>query len=410
VRARLAPSLEARPKRWPTDAAILDRYEALIEHTYLAGRAVEAVALYKQGLGYYEHLSKSLGENTRGIRVLTLFSTNGTVTGLLPSLPASDRWDLLTDWGLYAKNLGDLATARRAFELTLTQEPFSAAMTPLALENLANVVLLTGCFPEARQIALRAWESSQGVPPAAYLARALAALGEVGPARQWYSTAASVHGGMLGSGPGLWEAELALKCGDIEAARRQTQANRAEVTHARNLRMVALCDALLGHLVLGADLAAAKNCLSSARDFGSRSGEVQVQLRCYHLASEIAAAEKAFDLAQSEAEAGIHLADTCAFGEQAIELRLALARAHLGAGDPKIALPSAAEALERSTHPQCQYAWGEADSLYLCGVAQARLGDVNLAREHLSRAVGKQKQLTHRGLAKARAELARLGR
>src|SRR5262249_34520098 len=42
VRARLAPSLEARPEHKPTEPALLDRYEALIEHTRLAGRAEEA--------------------------------------------------------------------------------------------------------------------------------------------------------------------------------------------------------------------------------------------------------------------------------------------------------------------------------------------------------------------------------
>ena len=50
VRAKLAPSLEARPAKRPTDAAMLDRYEALIEHTRLAGRTQEAFDLYWWGL------------------------------------------------------------------------------------------------------------------------------------------------------------------------------------------------------------------------------------------------------------------------------------------------------------------------------------------------------------------------
>src|SRR5207249_4708456 len=36
VRGRLAPSLAARPDQHPTDPTVLDRYEALIEHTRLA--------------------------------------------------------------------------------------------------------------------------------------------------------------------------------------------------------------------------------------------------------------------------------------------------------------------------------------------------------------------------------------
>ena len=46
VRARLAPSLEARPSTPPKESAILDQYELLIEETLLAGRAQEAFDLY----------------------------------------------------------------------------------------------------------------------------------------------------------------------------------------------------------------------------------------------------------------------------------------------------------------------------------------------------------------------------
>src|SRR5262249_7830726 len=93
----------------------------------------------------------------------------------------------------------------------------------------------------------------------------------------------------------------------------------------------------------------------------------------------------------------------------AIELRLALARVHLDAGDPKAALQRAREALDRSEHPECQYAWGQADGLHLCGVAHARLGEVELARQRLTAALAKREQLTHPGLSEPRAELDRLG-
>jgi hypothetical protein len=154
----------------------------------------------------------------------------------------------------------------------------------------------------------------------------------------------------------------------------------------------------------------ANNHLDSARDYANRSGNVEVQLRCYHLAAGIARAERAYDSAWSEAEAGIHLADTCGFGQYSIELRLALARAQLDAGAPKSALPRAREALDRSVHPECQYAWGEADGLHLCGVAHARLGEVDLARQRLSAAKAKREQLTHPGLAETQAELDRIHR
>src|SRR5205085_4312525 len=87
----------------------------------------------------------------------------------------------------------------------------------------------------------------------------------------------------------------------------------------------------------------------------------------------------------------------------------ALSRAHLDAGDPKPALQRAREALDRSCHAECQYAWGEADALHLCGLAHACLGEPDLARQRLAAALAKRKALTHPGLDESRAALAALG-
>src|SRR5207245_1045185 len=107
----------------------------------------------------------------------------------------------------------------------------------------------------------------------------------VSGARDWFAAAARIAGRPLTSGPGLWEAEFALMRGDVVRARRQTQANREVLKRSGNLRLFALCDALLGHSVVRESPSAAEGYLRSARDFGSRSGEVQIQLRCYHLAT-----------------------------------------------------------------------------------------------------------------------------
>lgn len=65
VRGKLAPSLEQRPSELPTQSAILERYEELIEHTRLAGRTQEAFDLYWNRLGGYHHLGTRLGEYVR---------------------------------------------------------------------------------------------------------------------------------------------------------------------------------------------------------------------------------------------------------------------------------------------------------------------------------------------------------
>jgi hypothetical protein len=89
--------------------------------------------------------------------------------------------------------------------------------------------------------------------------------------------------------------------------------------------------------------------LQDARAFANRSGNVDLQLRCFHSATELH--RRLNDLLQSitDAESGILLADTCGFGKFSIDLRLALAETYLVAGDPHKALQTPAK---RETYPR----------------------------------------------------------
>jgi len=80
---------------------------------------------------------------------------------------------------------------------------------------------------------------------------------------------------------------------------------------------------------------ARRNHLKDASAFANRSGNVDLQLRCFLAACELH--RHLGDLAQSitEAEAGILLADTCSFGWFSIDLRLALGETLLAAGEPR---------------------------------------------------------------------------
>ncbi|HEX6911705.1 MAG TPA: DUF4062 domain-containing protein, partial [Longimicrobium sp.] len=151
VRARLAPRLVTRPDQYPTDEASLDSYERLIEHTRLAGRTREALDLYWKGLGGYSHLGKWLGENARGYRIVMGFSGDGSVENVARALHPRERRPLLDDWGLYAKNLGELSTARSAFELGLElwgryDDPGNNSGL---LQNIADIEILAGRFVAA---------------------------------------------------------------------------------------------------------------------------------------------------------------------------------------------------------------------------------------------------------------------
>ena len=133
--------------------------------------------------------------------------------------------------------------------------------------------------------------------------------------------------------------------------------------------------------------------LIAARQFAEKSGEIELQLRCFQAACELALAVA--DLPQSliEGEAGILLADTCGFGKFSVDIRVPLAGAYLASNQYQKALQTARYALDLSE--QGQYAWGQADALHLCGIAHIRLGESELARQRLTAALALRTKLTH---------------
>ena len=152
IRTAIAPTLEARPARPATDTELLDRYEALIEHTRLAGAELEAFDLYWFGLGAHEHLGKRLGENTRGVRIMAAFSSSGLPEDVVPTLALRDRAVLLAEWGLHLKDLGQLEHAAHIFKIAerwvrQLEDPGDLSDSLL---NAAEVAFLRGRLPEAR--------------------------------------------------------------------------------------------------------------------------------------------------------------------------------------------------------------------------------------------------------------------
>ncbi len=164
-------------------------------------------------------------------------------------------------------------------------------------------------------------------------------------------------------------------------------------------------NSLLALVLLPDDPAQAAGCLQDARAFANRSGVVEFQLRCVHAACELHRHLGDYPQAITEADAGVLLADTCGFGRYSIDLRLALAETYLAAGDARKALQNARNALDRSEHPDCQYAWGRADGLHFCGLAHLRLGESKLARQRLTAALELRERLGHGRVEETRRAL-----
>jgi hypothetical protein len=413
VRLNLAPSLEARPRSKPTAPLMLDRYEALIEHTRLAGRISEAFELYWFGLASSHHLINGLCEYGRALRILSGFSSDGTPASLSAQLSDQDRLLALTEWDLAAAFSGDLATARSAGRLVqaLVDGGSEINHRVLTTSNLSALESYCGNLVAAAQLAraaLRAARDRVDVPrnfkasATGALGYALWQMGELPEARRCID---SIPDDLNES----YAQEVRIR---IEIARCDLgTAEKIALTttlDSRRSRFTSFFEALLGRIVVSRDPIAATQHLQSVRGRAARSGDVDIQLCCYQLATEIALALTDLRTAEAEAESGIHLADSTGFGLHAIDLRLARARVHLDAAESHAALRRAREALDRAVHPECCYAWGEADALHLAGLAHARLGETELAQQRLKTALQKREKLTHPRTEETRTALARL--
>lgn len=239
----------------------------------------------------------------------------------------------------------------------------------------------------------------------AYRAMARSALGDTSAALADFQRATEIEGRLLYSLRGVHEAECKLLRGDKPGALHQTQVNWETAARYDWNSTLCQCNALLARLVLTDDPSQSSGHLQEARAFANRSGEVELQLRCFHAACELKRHLADYPQSIAEGEAGVLLADTCGFGAFSIDIRLALAETYLAVGDPRQALQSARNALDRSEHPDCQYAWGKADGLHFCGMAHLRLGERELARQRLTAALEIRERLGHGRIEETRRAL-----
>jgi hypothetical protein len=110
--------------------------------------------------------------------------------------------------------------------------------------------------------------------------------------------------------------------------------------------------------------------------------------------------------ALSEAETGVLHAVSSGFGLLRIELLVVLARIRLAWPDPPKAIQAAREALDLATHPDCQFAWGEADAAQVWGEAYFANHEPELARRAFCRALAVRKRIEHPGVAETERWLA----
>ncbi|MGB8657021.1 MAG: DUF4062 domain-containing protein [Candidatus Zixiibacteriota bacterium] len=419
VRSKLAVGLDARPKTKPRKAEILDRYERLIELCILAGRFQEAFQLYDDtmgGGGGSGHLYHTLGDYGRIMRILSLFSDDGTPQHFAPQLSSIERSKLLTYWGLAAHALGDLRTAGVCFELASELDRKDKNWRDLSqcLQNSALVAMVRGVFPLAQKLLKESLEyadaDNQYVRTASHarLATTCHTLGEISEAQKHFAKATEIEGEPLFSINGIFEAEHLFALGDKKTALKRTKENLTECEHLEAPRDVSLCHALLGLFALPDSNTEARTHLKKVRDWTDQSGHMECIIRAHILAGEIAYCSGDFPSALSEATTGFNLTEGCGYGKFAIDLLLQLAKIHLAIPDTRSALSRARKALDRSQHPECRYAWGEANALHLCGICHKELGEFELAQRRLEAGLKVRERIQHPGAEETRKILEEL--
>ena len=418
VATRIGQGLEQRPEKKPEEAALLDRYEQLIEATRLAGRTQEAFNLYWDGLGNYRHLGGKLCEYARGYRILC---------GFLPEARAFKRFGEglaerakafgLNELGLMARQLGrlqeaaDILRERNARDRMLG-EPREAS---IGLQNTCDGVLDLGHLDDAFAAAHEALEQAELAKDdfhrkvsLSYRAATQHHLGHIPEAFADFTAATQLEDEpMLNSVRGLQHARHYLDLGRIDACRAIADAGLPLARHREwNLEIP-------GWLAIFARLALAEGLdpsphIDEIRVRTARTGQMRWILEAHDLAARWALARGDLHGAQAEIDDGLRQARLCGYGIRVIEMLISQSAVALAWPDASRALAAAGEALDLATAPDCRYAWGEADAAHARGSAFEALGDREHARRAFTRALAVRERIEHPQAEATRAGLKRV--
>lgn len=414
VAQALGAGLESRPDTKPSDPATLDRYERLIEATRLAGREHEAFDLFWDGLGGYPHLGWVLGEYERGYRILAAFSSTGRPEDLGVTMALRERTLLAATLALFAQQLGRLAEARaiRRLDDGWTKSLAEPKETSIGLLNSSEVAFNLGYLAEARRFANVARNEAESASDDAQTKNSLArramaahTMGDIAAARTDFAAGRPEGPGTLLSSV-RHQARHHLDLGDLAAARALADHGLA-AAHERGWNIaIPWFDALLARI----DLAEGRDPtphLDEIRAWTSRTGDMEWIIEAHLLAARHLLALGDTQSALGEAETGLLHAVTCGFGLLRIELLVTLARIRLAWPDPLKAIQAAREALDLAAHPDCGYAWGEADAAQAWGEAYFANGELALAHRAFTRALEVRQRIEHPGAVETQRWLAR---
>ena len=415
VAQSLGAGLEKRPDTKPSEPDVLDRYERLIEATRLAGREQEAFDLYWYGLGGYSHLGKVLVEYERGYRILAAFSATGRPEDLGSTIVPRRRSLLASAFALLALRLGRLADAlaiRRVDDIwQRSRGEFSHVS--IGLQNSSELALNLGRLKEALILASEsvgqaevANDKEEKMGSLAVRAYGAHAFGDIAAARVDFTAATGLEGATLSSFWGALYARHLVDLGDVAAARALTDHGLTTARKNNWNHEFPRHHAILSRIDL-ADGRDPTPHLDEIRTWTSRTGDMEFIIEAHLLAGRHLLVCGDTQAALGEAETGLLHAVACGYGLLRIELLVALARIRLAWPDAPKAIQASREALDLAAHPDCGYAWGEADAAQVWGEAYFANGEPALARRAFTRALEVRRRIEHPGTSETERWLAR---
>lgn len=269
--------------------------------------------------------------------------------------------------------------------------------TSLRLQSSSEIACALGLLPEARRLATQAVNEAEAAKDedeqaGSRMCRGMAAhaLGDVAAARADFA-AATERGGAN-------HARHHLDLGDVAAARALADRDLDEARRNNWNDEVPLFHALLARIDLAEGLVATPH-LDEIRAWTARTGEMQRIIEAHLLAARHLLTSGDTQAALGETETSLLHAVACGYGLLRIELLVVLARIRLAWSDPPKAIQSAREALDLATHPDCQYAWGEADAAQVWGEAYFANHEPALAHRAFTQALAVRKRIEHPSVA-----------
>ena len=278
-------------------------------------------------------------------------------------------------------------------------------MISIGLQNSSHVAFALGLLAEARRLATEALneaEAARGRRRArqyslAYRAIAAHALGDIAAARADFAAATELEATTLLGRGSHTPAITSTWATSPPPARSPIAAWTLLASTTGTSR--SLCSTRCWPASTWPRVVDATPHLDEIRAWTARTGDMQRIIEAHLLAARHLLARGDTQAALGEAETGLLHAVACGYGLLRIELLVALARIRLAWPDPPKAIQAAREALDLATHPDCQYAWGEADAAQVWGEAYFANHEPALAHRAFTQALAVRKRIEHPGVA-----------